>query len=75
MPDCPSPCQSGTGMKKNADAWTSVFPEEGERVRYRNAPVEDWEVGFRNADVGGISLDTDAHFAQPWTLISVWIMQ
>jgi hypothetical protein len=47
-------CQFGTGMKKGADAATNP---------YRNAPMPDWDVGYRTADAGGISLETDA---QPW---------
>ncbi len=52
--------QSGTGMNKTSDAGTSPVPEEGDPVRYRNAPVPDWDPGCRNADAGGIDLAADA---------------
>ncbi len=47
MSDCPASNQSGTGMKKTP-------------VRYRDAPVPYWDTGCRNADAGGIGLDSDA---------------
>jgi hypothetical protein len=50
MPDCPASGQSVTRMSKNADAKTSPVPEKGDPVRYRNAPVPDWDTGCKNAD-------------------------
>ncbi len=38
----------------------SPVPDKGDPVSYRNAPVSDWDVGCRNTDAGGISLDTPA---------------
>ncbi len=47
--DCPASSQSGTGMNKSADAGISPVPKYGDPVRYRNAPVPDWDTGCRNA--------------------------
>ncbi len=59
LPDCPASGQSGTGTKKNAGVGTSPVPEIADPVRCQNATVTvaDWDVGCRNADAGGISLD------------------
>jgi hypothetical protein len=46
----PASGQSGTGMKNNADDGTSPVPEQGDPVLYRNAPVQDCDVGCRHAD-------------------------
>ncbi len=59
MSDCPQSSQSGTGMNKKSDAGTSRVPEQGDPIRYRNAPVPDWDTGCRNADAGGLDLDLD----------------
>ncbi len=60
MPDWSESCQSGTRMKINSDAGTILVPKKGDPVRYRNAPVADWDDWCRNTDAGGIGLDADA---------------
>ncbi len=60
MPDCPVSGQSGIRVKNIADAGTNPVAEQGDPVLYRNASVPEWDVGCRNADAGGISLDADA---------------
>ncbi len=47
MLDSPTSVQSGSGKNK------MLMPEP---VRYRNAPLPDWETGCRNADASGINI-------------------
>jgi hypothetical protein len=41
--------------------------EQGDPIRYRKAPVPDWEDKYQNADTGGIGLDADAHLCSEVT--------
>jgi hypothetical protein len=52
MAECPASGQSGTEMKKNAGAGNSPVPRNKYPVRFRNAPVPDWDVSCRTADAG-----------------------
>ncbi len=65
-------CQSGTEMNQYANARIrySPIPEEGDPVRYRKAPVLDWDTGCWNADVVGFGLDAGT---QLWSLFDLVI--
>jgi hypothetical protein len=60
MLDCPVFGQSGTGMKRSADAGTSLVPEKGDSVYYWNALVPDLDFECQNVDASGINLNADA---------------
>ncbi len=69
MPDCPASSQFGTGMKKNAGAWT-------EQVRYRNKGTlsgtrmllyrtEKSDAGMSTPAPSALDADAQLYFSDP----------
>jgi hypothetical protein len=58
-------------MNKYADNETNPVPELGDPVRYWNARVLDVDTRCRNANAGGIGLDSDAQMKKTKTRFTV----